>query len=1002
MPSEHAALLAATGELLSSSLDYRQTLQHVARLVVPALGDLCIVDVVEDGHLRRLATAHVRPDRAALLEELIRYLPDLAGSTAPAARALASGTTDLLATVTPDVVAANTDDAEHARLILAVGMRSQLAVPMKARGQTIGVISIGITESDRRFTLEDAALAEELAHRAALAVDNAQLYQAAQLELQKRQQAEQELRRSERRFRAIMEQSPFSTQILAPDGRTRVVNRAWEMLWGITLDELGDHSVLQDPQLDAAGISPLLRRAFAGEAVEMPVITYQPELDRERDRLPARRPRWVRAFAYPVRGDSGEVEEVVLLHEDVSDAHDAAENLAASEDRLQRALAIGRINAWDWDLTTDTVRCSDNAPDFWGMQVGRPGDFMAAVHPDDLPRATEAARAAIEDGAPYALEYRLRTPQGELRWVRSQGRVEHDRDGRPVRFLGMSLDTTERKLAEDATRMLADAGETLGSSLDYHATLRGLAQVVIPTLADWFAVDLLSPDGTLQRVSVNHPDPARVAMGWDLHRRYPALRDSAASAWRVLDSGQPEWVEVITDAQLELVAQDAEHLSLLRGLGLRSYVRVPLTAHGTTFGLLTMVFAESGRHYRQGDVALAMDLARRAAAAVDNARLYQQLQLADVRKDEFLAMLAHELRNPLAPISTAAQLLKMSPDDNARVLAASAIIARQAGHMTELVDDLLDVSRVTRGLVELEKRAIDIGSIVAAALEQVGPLCESRSQQLEVTLGPEPLVVDGDPARLTQVVTNLLNNAAKYTPHGGSIALSADADDGCVRLVVTDTGAGIEAPLLPHVFELFTQGARTPDRSQGGLGIGLALVRSIVELHGGSVQASSAGPGQGSRFTVELPRAQDRRPRPEPLARAGSQARRQRRILIVDDNVDAASVLAEVLRVEGHQVSIALDGGGALAVAARAPGFEICILDIGLPDMTGYELAERLRGIPANSAYTYVALTGYGQAQDRKLSQAAGFHHHLVKPADVERVLEIVDGSDAGERRTQA
>ena len=1011
--SERSAFLAAAGELLSSSLDYEQTLQHVARLAVPALGDLCIVDMVEDGHLRRLAMAHVNPGKAALLEELVRRLPTLDGSPAPAARVLASGRTEWLETVTPDVVASHTADPEHARLILAIGMRSHVAVPMNARGATIGVISIGVTESDRTFGLQDVALAEELARRAALAVDNARLYQAAQRELEQRRRVEADLRRSERRFRAILEQSPLSTQMLTPEGRTIGVNDAWEKLWDATLDDLADYNVLADPQLDAAGVTPLLRRAFAGEPVAVPAIAYTPDKGRPDKGRPDKsgsdegrlesgtddaRTRWVRAFAYPIRDETGAVEEVVLLHEDVTEGRSADEAIRASEDRLQRALSIASINVWDWDLLTDTVTCSENALDFWGIEVGQSADFLAVIHPDDLVAVQEMARAAIQDGAPYALEYRLCSPAGKQRWVKSRGRVEHAADGRPVRLLGMTLDTTDQKRAEDATRMLADAGETLGSSLDYHTTLGSLARVVIPALADWFAVDLLSEDGELERVSVSHPDPARVAMARELHRRYPPQRDALRTPWTVLASGQADWAEVISDEHLEQIAQDPEHLALLRGLNLRSFIRAPLTARGKTFGLLTLVFAESGRHYRATDVDLAMDLARRAAAAVDNARLYRQLQLSDARKDEFLAMLAHELRNPLAPISTAAQLLRMAPGETSRVVTASEIISRQVAHMTELVDDLLDVSRVTRGLVELEKQPVDISSVVAAAVEQVQSLMETKGQALTRSTGPHPLVVEGDRARLIQVVANLLSNAAKFTPAGGSIELRQDVADGRVRLTVKDSGAGIESRLLPHVFELFTQGARTPDRSQGGLGIGLALVKSIVELHGGTVHARSPGPAQGSEFTVLLPRKEQcslpASPGPLPDPRAAT----CKRILVVDDNEDAAAVLAEVLRLEGHEVSVAATATEALELAARATDIQVFVLDIGLPDMTGYELAVRLRELPRSRAEAFIALTGYGQAQDRKRSSEAGFDHHLVKPADVQRVLAILTelGTDGG------
>jgi PAS domain S-box-containing protein len=982
------ALLAEAGELLSSSIEYATTLRHVARIAVPMLGDLCVVDVLEDGRLQRTATVHVRADKQALLDRLVRLHPHIEGSPTPAARALASGRTDWLEVVTPEVVASHTIDPEHARLILEVGMRSHIAVPMVARGSTVGVLSLGITESDRRYGRDDIALAEELARRAALAIDNARLYRIAQQEIGKRARVEADLRRSEQRFRALVEQSPLSTQRIAPDGHTLYVNRAWESLWGLTLEHLHDYNVLADAQLEESGIAGRLRLAFAGEAVELPEIAYDPERT-----LPGRSEdpsvRWVRGYAYPVRGADGRVEEVVLVHEDVTDARRAEQRLRESEARLERALAIGQMNAWDWDIVHDTVTCSANAVAFFGRRIGRIEDFASVVHPDDRAAAARAARAAIERNGSVDVEYRLCSPDGHERWMHTVGHVEPGADGQPARMLGVTRDITERHRAEDAMRLLAEAGETLGASLDYETTLNDLARVLVPRLADWYAIDLVTADGTLERVAVCHPDPERIAMARALHERYPSRRGVSQGAWHVIDTGQPDWRETIEDVHLQRVAHDDTHLALLRRLGLRSYLVVPLQARGTTIGAMTLVHAESGRQYREADVELAMDIARRAAAAVENARLHRALQQADRRKDEFLAMLAHELRNPLAPISTAAQLLQRAPDDAARVRDVAAVIGRQVGHLSELVDDLLDVSRVTRGLVDIEQVPVDLADVADAALEQSRALIESRGHTLDVAIGAAPLVVEGDRARLIQVLVNLLNNAAKYTAPGGHIELRIERDDTQARIVVRDTGIGIEPSLLPHVFDLFTQAQRTPDRAQGGLGIGLALVRSLVHLHGGEIEAESAGRDRGSTFTVRLPRAASTA-MPSPAMPASAATAAPRRVLVVDDNADAADALAEVLRLDGHTVAVATTGAQALEIARAAPAFDVCILDIGLPDITGHALAAHLRALDGARRARLVALTGYGQPHDRAQSTAAGFDAHFVKPADLPTLLQVV------------
>ncbi|MGX4642592.1 hybrid sensor histidine kinase/response regulator [Massilia sp. SYSU DXS3249] len=378
----------------------------------------------------------------------------------------------------------------------------------------------------------------------------------------------------------------------------------------------------------------------------------------------------------------------------------------------------------------------------------------------------------------------------------------------------------------------------------------------------------------------------------------------------------------------------------------------------------------------------------------------EELRAAARRKDEFLAMLAHELRNPLAPISNAAQLIAMANPADRRIRQSSEVITRQVRHMTELVDDLLDVSRVTRGLVTLEREAVGVRAIVLGAVEQARPLVEARGQQLSLALEDADLCIDGDRTRLVQVVSNLLNNAAKYTPQGGAIALAVRGHAGQVTIAVADTGIGIAPDVLPLVFELFTQAERTPDRSQGGLGLGLALVKSLVQLHGGQVEAKSEGLGKGSTFSITLDVVEDpaAAPAPDPASGEGmGGAHGGRRILIVDDNVDAAESLGDILSAFGHTVSTANTPHAGLAFAA-GDWPDVFILDIGLPDIDGYELVRRLRALPEARPALYVALTGYGQAHDKVLSLSAGFDHHFVKPVDLGSLTAVIDtaGTPAG------
>jgi signal transduction histidine kinase/ActR/RegA family two-component response regulator len=368
-----------------------------------------------------------------------------------------------------------------------------------------------------------------------------------------------------------------------------------------------------------------------------------------------------------------------------------------------------------------------------------------------------------------------------------------------------------------------------------------------------------------------------------------------------------------------------------------------------------------------------------------------ELRAADQRKDEFLAMLAHELRNPLAPISAAAQLLKLVHFDEERVKQTSDIIARQVDHMTSLVDDLLDVSRVTRGLVNLDMQPLDIKRIVADAVEQVGPLIHARRHQLTIDLPPDSATVVGDQKRLVQVLANLLNNSAKYTPEGGNIALRLNVHEHDIIVSVADNGIGMEPGLVGRVFDLFAQAERTSDRSQGGLGLGLALVRSLVTLHGGSVQANSAGTGSGSIFTVRLPRRAGLPAQHAPVNQNASRLRTTRalRVMVVDDNTDAAHTLAMFLEAEGHKVYVEYGARSALERAGREVP-EICLLDIGLPDIDGNELARRLRAMPEMAGAVLIAVTGYGQDQDRERSIAAGFDHHFLKPVDTTKLASLL------------
>ena len=552
---------------------------------------------------------------------------------------------------------------------------------------------------------------------------------------------------------------------------------------------------------------------------------------------------------------------------------------------------------------------------------------------------------------------------------------------------------TPEEREQNRRAFIADAVEVMNRSLDYQETLVALAQVAVPRIADWCAVDMVE-GGALQRLAVAHVDPAKLSLAREIERRWPADLAAAGGVPGIIKTGRPRIVSEITDEMLA-ATPDAEHRAALGALGLRSWIGVPLRRGEQTIGVISLIMAESGRRYDSADLALAVTLADRASSAIGNAhvmrelaRAHEQAEAACRAKDEFLAMLGHELRNPLAPILTALELMQLK----APVVCEREreIIKRQVRHVVRLVDDLLDVSRITRGTIELEQIELDVADTIGKAIEMASPLLEEKKHEL-VTSYQRGLVVSADPVRLAQVVANLVTNAARYTERGGRITIRASREGERVASRVKDTGIGIAPEVLPQVFETFYQGPQALDRKHGGLGLGLAIVRMLVALHGGEVSATST-PGAGSEFTVWLPAvANSSRPRPPigtPIKGARPLSREQ--ILIVDDNPDALSMLADALESRGLSIHRAHDAPSALAVAEKV-ALRVALLDIGLPVMDGYELARRLRELPGLADIQLVAITGYGQPSDLDRSRREGFAAHLVKPIALDAVQVTIE-----------
>lgn len=559
-----------------------------------------------------------------------------------------------------------------------------------------------------------------------------------------------------------------------------------------------------------------------------------------------------------------------------------------------------------------------------------------------------------------------------------------------------------RAAAEEARwrwQFLAEATTTLTDALDIEARVQDLLRLVVPRLADFASVIQVGPAAQAWRSELAwSPGPGQELRTATLTADEAPRDELRAALERVLISGRPEELD---DMSLSRPPEGGG--TGVSSLCLRWAVVLPLRARGRVLGALALGGADRVPLAAE-DRDLAEDLAGRAAIALDNARLYRDIQERDRRKDEFLALLGHELRNPLAPVRSAVEILRRVGGDHPQLTWASGVIERQVHHIVRLVDDLLDVSRITRGVVNLRPTRVEVAPTVARAVETVRPLLDERRHCFELSLPDEPLFVIADPTRLEQVVANLLHNAVKYTEPGGHIELGVRADGADVEVHVRDNGIGIPPDMIDQIFEPFTQVDRSLDRSQGGLGIGLTLVQRLVALQGGSVRARSDGPGQGSEFVVRLPLAPICEANGhKPSGEAGTAAARVRsscRVLVVDDNADAAQTLAILLRAAGHTVRLALDGPHALQ-AAQDFDPEAVFLDIGLPGMDGYAVAKRLRAA-GGAMRLLIALTGYGQAEDQRRAFEAGFDRHFVKPVDPAILLELLSGLKEQTRATVA
>ncbi len=630
------------------------------------------------------------------------------------------------------------------------------------------------------------------------------------------------------------------------------------------------------------------------------------------------------------------------------------------------------------------------------------------VHADDYPSYVEHWQRAVRDETDLEGMYRFRrAADGAYRWHLVRAVAVRDENGAIASWIGTCTDIDDRKRGEESLTLLVEASTLLTSSLDYRHALANVAHLTVPALADWCVFEVTEDDGSVRRLAAVHQDERKSEVLRNIALHLPCDTSGDIGPDRLARTGEAVHLARVLDEDLAELAGGEEQIGALRGLGIRSYMCVPLVARGRALGSMTFVTAESGRVFVEADLSLAQDIARRAALAVDNAQLYEiaqrereRLAEANRAKDEFLAIVSHELRTPLNSMLGWTQLLRTGKLDEALFDRAMETIERNAKSQAQLINDLLDVSRIITGKLQLKIRPVRPEAVVRNVLDSVRPALKAKSIELTTDLDESLGVISGDADRLQQIVWNLVSNAIKFTPTGGHIAVSmhSDEEDG-VTIVVSDTGTGIESDFLPFVFDRFRQADASSTRTYGGLGLGLSIVRHLVELHGGHVSAASEGANAGSTFTVTLPIV-----RPAVVDEPGDAVHHDThnaskpdraldglRILIVEDEQDGKDVLKLTLERLGAVTF-------AVSSAAEAIEFidgelpDLLLSDIGLPGESGYDLIRKVRErepsrggqIPA------VAITAYAAEQDRMRALAAGFQRHIPKPVDPKDLVAAI------------
>jgi PAS domain S-box-containing protein len=850
--------------------------------------------------------------------------------------------------------------------------------------------------------------------------------------LERLQRENDETRRLQERLRLQFERMPIGCIVWDTQLRPLSWNPAAAAIFGYELEEVRGVSAFESiiPPEAQPQVETIWQRLLSGDTR---AHSINENITRDGRRIYCQ---WSNT---PLKQPDGTINGVLSMVQDITDRVRAEEALRRSEERFrltfeQAAIGVANISTEGRFLMVNQKLCDIVGYSREELLGGM--SFQDITHPEDLEANIEQFQKALDDGLPhFSIEKRYVHKSGRPVWVSLTASLVHDPGGPPY-LINVIEDITQRKQAEQAQRLLSDMSATLPLSLDYDTTLHALADLCVPALAEACIIDLVGQGVSAEWRESDSSEPLSVCRVVARHADaecdkivqrlvdYPPRFSTDSFPARVLSQGQSLLLQHVDEEMLGMAAQDKEHLELLRALGPRSAVLAPLIARGNIIGIVTLFTTTPGTVFDENDLSLIEEVMRRAALSLENAHLYCEAQdarraaeAADKAKDEFLAVVSHELRTPLTPILGWISMLRDGSmagalDENTR-LHAMETIQRSAELQAQLIDDLLDVSRIISGNVRLHMQPLRLRSVIEAAIDGTRPAAKQKNIAVWTAFDPALGMVEGDARRLQQVAANLLSNAIKFTPPGGRVEVQLTGRDGWARFIVRDSGVGIEPDFLPRVFDRFTQADSSTSRHHGGLGLGLSIVRHLVELHNGTVEVQSEGRDQGTTLIVSLPLLETveatASPRvvsiPEmPIAMDGKNIANGRlylndealvgvRLLVVDDEPSTRDMLAQVLRHAGAEVYTADGANAAREVLARwRPDALVC--DIGMPGEDGYSFIRFLRALHADDGGTMpaIALTAYARSEDRDRALAAGYQRHLSKPvAPAELIAAVRD-----------